>query len=204
MAVVKANYINKRINKRGQGDKSRAKATIRYITHRRDKDGNRITRELFSFDGVLTREQAYRMIDDAPLKGNTFYRIVISPAPAKEDRYHDLDLKSLTIDTILKLEERVGKQVQFAATIHDDHSPHRHVHTLVLVEGKKLTKDDLQALRDKATQRSLAQRRIKDQIREGYRCPRDGLYLRRDRDVLDLTRYRRRERGLGLGLSLFA
>ncbi len=36
MAVVKANYV-----KRGRGEKGRAKATIRYITHRRDRDGKK-------------------------------------------------------------------------------------------------------------------------------------------------------------------
>jgi hypothetical protein len=163
MAVVKANYV-----KRGIGEKGRAKATIRYIMHRHDRDGNRVTRDLFGFDGELTKEQVYRMIEEAPQKGNTFYRIIISPAPRQEDRYRDPDLERLTLDTILKLEERIGKQVQFAATIHDDHSPNRHVHTLVLVEGKRLTKADLQSLRDKATERALSQRRIKDQIWEQH------------------------------------
>jgi hypothetical protein len=260
MAVVKANYV-----KRGKGEKGRAKATIRYITHRRDRDNQTVTRKLFGFDGELTREQAYRMIDEAPQKGNIFYRIVISPAPRQEDRYRDLDLESLTLDTILKLEERIGKQVQFAGAIHDDHSPNRHVHTLVLVQGKRLTREDFQALRETATEHALAQRRIRDQIREqrrrlrlskyrfktktyslrsggrfsapryfsflnpyikpialnlsytcplcgyhqalpyskqGYRCPLDGLYLRRGRDGEGLTRYRHRERGYGLELSL--
>jgi hypothetical protein len=261
MAVVKANFV-----KRGKEEKGRAKATIRYILHRHDRDGNRVTRDLFGFDGELTKEQVYRMIDEAPQKGNIFYRIVISPAPTKEDRYKDLDLESLTISTMFELEERIGKQVQFAATIHDDHSPHRHVHTLVLVQGKTLTKEDLQVLWEKATEHALAQRRLRDRIREqhlsrrlsryhsksftrtrsfrggrartprpfifrnphikpitlnqnytcplcgyhqalpysraGYRCPKDGLYLRIERGLLDLSRSK--ERGYGLELSLSA
>ena len=44
MAVVKANYV-----KRGKGEKGRAKATIRYITHRRDRDGHTVTRALFGY-----------------------------------------------------------------------------------------------------------------------------------------------------------
>jgi hypothetical protein len=259
MAVVKANYV-----KRGKGEKGRAKSTIRYIQHRRDRDGERVSRTLFGYDGELTRQQAYRMIEEAK-KGTLFYRFVLSPDPKREDRYKDLDLSEITIHTMLALEERLGKQVQFVATMHDDHSPHRHVHTLVLVEGKRLTREDFQALRETATEHALVQRRIRDQIREqrrrlslskyrfktktyslrsggrfsapryfsflnpyikpialnlsytcplcgyhqalphskqGYRCPLDGLYLRRGRDGEGLTRYMHRERGYGLELSL--
>jgi hypothetical protein len=159
MAVVKANYV-----KRGKGEKGRAKATIRYIQHRRDRDGERVNRTLFGYDGVLTKEQAYRMIDEAPQKGTIFYRIVLSPAPGREDRYKDLNLSEITIDTMLKLEERLGKQIQFVATLHDDHSPHRHVHSLVLVQ-RKLTREDFQVLRLEATARALSQRRLRDRGR---------------------------------------
>src|SRR5687768_14170020 len=159
MAIVKANYV-----KRGNGERGRAKATIRYITHRRDREGHMVTRELFGYDGALTKEQTYRMIDEAG-RGTIFYRIVLSPAPKQEDRYKDLNLKDLTLDTMLRLEERLGKPVQFVATIHDDHAPHRHVHTLVLVQGKRLTREDFQALRLEATERALSQRRLRDRIR---------------------------------------
>ena len=162
MAIVKANYV-----KRGNGEKGRAKATIRYITHRRDRDSHTVTRALFGYDGALTKEQAYRMIDDAQ-KGTIFYRIVVSPAPKQEDRYKDLDLSEITIHTMLALEERLGKQIQFVAAMHDDHSPHRHVHTLVLVHGVRLTREDFQALRHEATERALFQRRLRDRTR-GHR-----------------------------------
>jgi hypothetical protein len=162
MAIVKANYV-----KRGKGEKGSAKATVRYITHRRDKDGHTVTRVLFGYDGALTKEQAYRMIDDAQ-KGTIFYRIVVSPAPKQEDRYKDLDLSEITIHTMLALEERLGKQIQFVAAMHDDHSPHRHVHTLVLVQGVRLNREDFKALRLEATERALFQRRLRDRTR-GHR-----------------------------------
>ena len=162
MAIVKANYV-----KRGIGEKGRAKATIRYITHRRDRDGHTVTRELFGYDGALTKEQTYKMIDDAQ-KGTLFYRIIVSPAPKQEDRFRDLDLSDITIHTMLALEERLGKQIQFVAAMHDDHSPHRHVHTLVLVQGARLTRDDFQALRHEATEQALSQRRLRDRTR-GHR-----------------------------------
>jgi hypothetical protein len=159
MAIVKSNYV-----KRGKGERDRAKATIRYIQHRRDRDGERVNRTLFGYDGTLTRDQAYQMIDEAQ-KGTLFYRFVLSPDPKREDRYKDLDLSDITIHTMLELEERLGRQVQFCATEHIDHSPHRHVHVLALVGGRRLTREDFQALRHEATERALFQRRLRDRTR---------------------------------------
>jgi DNA-directed RNA polymerase subunit RPC12/RpoP len=156
MAIVKANYV-----KRGKGECSRAKASIRYITHRPAEAGKRITRALFGFDGALSKEQTYRMIDEAR-RGTIFYRIVISPDPKREDRLKDLDLEEITIHTVLALEERLGKQIDFVAALHADHSPHRHVHAFVFVHGRRLNRGDFAALRIAATGRARAQRRARD------------------------------------------
>jgi len=133
--------------------------------HRRDREGNKVTRDLFGFDGFLSKDTAYRMISDAPKKGRYYYRMVISPDPRREDRYKDLDLRTLTRATMLKLEERYGKSIQFVAAIHDDHAPHRHVHALVILNGRRLTRDDFAALRDHARNRALTQRRYMDRVR---------------------------------------
>jgi hypothetical protein len=158
--IVKANYC-----KRDNDARGRAKATVRYITHRRDLEGRKVTRDLFGFDGNLSKQSAYRMIDEAPKKGRYYYRVIVSPDPRREDRYKDLDLRSLTIATMLKLEERYGKSIQFVAAIHDDHASHRHVHALVILNGRKLTRADFASLRDYARNRALTQRRYKDRVR---------------------------------------
>jgi hypothetical protein len=124
-----------------------------------------VTRELFGFDGNLSKQTAYQMIDDAPEKRRYYYRIIISPDPRREDSYRDLDLKTLTLSTMLKLEERYGTQIQFIAAIHDDHAPHRHVHTLVILNGRRLTRADFASLRAHARNRSLTQRRVLDRRR---------------------------------------
>jgi hypothetical protein len=124
-----------------------------------------VTRDLFGFDGSLSTQSAYRMIDEAPKKGRYYYRVILSPAPRREDRYKDLDLRSLTIATMLKLEERYGKSIQFVAAIHDDHAAHRHVHALVILNGRKLTRADFASLRDYARNRALTQRWYKDRVR---------------------------------------
>jgi DNA-directed RNA polymerase subunit RPC12/RpoP len=151
--------------KRGVGDKGRAKATIRYITHWRDRDNQKVTRDLFGFDGFLSKQSVYQMIDEAPAKGAYFYRIILSPDPRREDSYKDLDLRTLTIAAMLRLEERYGKPIQFVAAIHDDHAPHRHVHALVILNGKRLTRADFASLRDYAKKRALTQRRFRDRVR---------------------------------------
>jgi hypothetical protein len=133
--------------------------------HRRDREGNKITRDLFGFDGFVSKETAYRMIDEAPKKGRYYYRVILSPDPRREDSYRDLDLRHLTIATMLKLEERYGKAIQFVAAIHDDHAPHRHVHALVILNGRRLTRADFAALRDHARNRALTQRRYMDRVR---------------------------------------
>jgi hypothetical protein len=151
--------------KRDNTDAARARDNVRYIMHRRDREGSKITRDLFGFDGFVSKEHAYRMIHEAPTKGRYYYRVILSPDPRREDRYKDLDLRHLTIATMLKLEERYGKSIQFVAAIHDDHAPHRHVHALVILNGRRLTSADFAALRDHARNRALVQRRYKDRVR---------------------------------------
>jgi hypothetical protein len=155
MAIVKASYTRKR---------EIAKASIRYMQHRPGKDGAKLTRTLFNSDGLLTRKQAYGVID-AAATGSTFFRFVISPDPAKEDTGNDLFLREITELTMLQLEDRLQKRVQWIATEHSDHAPHRHVHVLAVVTGR-LTTQDLQSLRETATHAALLQRKERDLAQE--------------------------------------
>jgi ribosomal protein S27AE len=152
MAVFKANYTRSR---------GAAKAYIRYITHRPGIDGERTTRELFGADGRLTKLQAYRTIDYGRRK-TVFYRLVVSPDPKGEDGGKDLDLREVTEQTMMQLQDRFGgTNIQFLAAIHADHTSKRHVHILALVPGR-LKKSDLQALRGAATESSRSQRQDRD------------------------------------------
>ena len=172
MAFFKARYV-----KKGKAEHKRAKATIRYITHRPGKDRENIFRQLFGHDGALEKEDAYAAIDQAA-KGTYFYRMIINPDPKKEDTRRDLYLPGITKQTILRLEERldlVGK-IQFFGAVHNDHSPLRHVHLLVLVPGK-LPKDVIADLHQAATDEALSQRQQLDQVREAQRQRAAG-YLR--------------------------
>ena len=90
MAIVKARYV------RG---KSRIKAHLRYITHRRGMEGERITRPLFGKDGALSKQHIYGMID-ATRPGAIFQKFVINFHPVKEDTRKDLNLWEITRKTL--------------------------------------------------------------------------------------------------------
>jgi ribosomal protein S27AE len=155
-----------------------AKRTVRYIVHRRDRDEKRITRDLFGQDGKTEKPEVYRAIDRAP-RGTRFYRFVISPAPKREDTRRDLNLRELTENTMLVLQEKFAKQgLQFFAAAHNDHTDKRHVHLLVMMRGW-IGKEDLKALRETATAEAAAQRkeldrgqaRVQAQQRQAVRTP---------------------------------
>ena len=149
MAVVKTNYIQAK----RAGSKAAIKETVDYIAHRENKEGEKVTRRLFGHDGEMGKEQAHQMIDEA---GDDiyFYRIMISPDPKNEDEEKNLDLWTLTQRTIVKLEERLGTQLQFVATEHNDQTDIRHIHSIVLIPGR-LNRPELHVLRQAATDAAL-------------------------------------------------
>jgi hypothetical protein len=158
MAIVKANYV-----KRDKKQKHRAKATIRYMEHRPGKEGRKTQRALFGSDGVMDRQEAYTLIDDAK-KGSIFFRFVLSPDAAEEDTRRDLDLRALTEETISVLTAKFQlkqKVVQWVAVVHADHTPKRHVHILAVVPGR-LDVPDLTRMTTAATTASAEQRKELD------------------------------------------
>ena len=154
MAIVKASYTR---------SPAGAKASIRYMVHRPGLDGERITRKLQGYDGVLKKLQAYQMIDEAG-EGTYFYRLIVNFDKDTEDAKRDLYLGEIIEKTMLHLEDRFQKQLQFVATEHDDHTPLRHVHMLALLPGK-LNVQDLAALRGIATEAARFQRQERDLAR---------------------------------------
>ena len=151
MAVVKATYTKSR---------GGAKASIRYIATRPGRNGEKITRQLFGHDGALSLAQAYGMVDEAT-KGTNFFRLVLSPDPTQEDRLKDMDMWEFARQTVVQLEGRLKKEIQFVAAEHNDHTPIRHVHVIALLPGK-LNVADLEALRMVGTQAALFQRQERD------------------------------------------
>ena len=159
MAIVKASYTR---------SPEGAKAAIRYIAHRPPQETERISRQLWTKDGPLEKSEAYHLIDQAP-PGSFFYRLAMSPDPIREDSPRDLYLRSVTEATMEEMAERTGELVAWVATTHADHAPHRHVHVVAVVEGR-LSREDLRALTDRATQECREQRLERDAVREAQRA----------------------------------
>jgi hypothetical protein len=155
VAIVKSNYV-----KKGKGEREVAKANIRYMEHRRGRDGQKMNRTLFSVQGAIGRHEAYRMIDTAG-KGSYFYRLVLSPDPVIEDIKQDLYLREITMSMFSQLEERLNTPLAWVAAIHNDHTAIRHVHMLAVVPTR-LSRQDCQALIQTTTEAALSQRRQRD------------------------------------------
>lgn len=168
MAIVKVTYTRSR---------PKIKANLRYIAHRPGREGEKISRLLFDLHGIIDKDQAYHLIDETT-RGRVYFKVILSPDPKREDRLKDLDLQHITRKTILKLQEQLGRPVQFFATIHDDHAPHRHVHGIMMMQGK-LSREDFKLLRNTATQEAKFQRRTLDVTRENLK------YLVRNRGHRD-------------------
>jgi hypothetical protein len=156
MAIVKITSFTR--------SRGAAKASVRYITHRPGNDGRVASRPLYTFDGEVSKLDAYQMIDEAK-KGSVFFRIVISPDAKQEDTRQDLYLWQITEQTMLTLEERLKIQIPFVAAEHDDHTGNRHVHLLAFAKAR-IEKQDLKALRDAATDAALVQRQERNLARE--------------------------------------
>jgi ribosomal protein S27AE len=134
-----------------------AKKSIRYITHRRDRDGKRVTRALFGKDGGSNKREAYEAIDKAP-RNMRFFRMMISPDPKTEDTLKDLDLREITEQTMLALQKKFPRQhITYFAALHPDHTDKRHVHLVALIWGR-IPKKHLAMLRKTATAAARAQR----------------------------------------------
>jgi hypothetical protein len=161
MAIVKAKYV------RG---KTRIKAHLRYITHRRGLDVGRITRPLFGRDGPLSKLKIYEMID-AVRRGAIFHKFVFNFHPVKEDTRKDLNLWDITRKTLEHIKTQFGDSVSFVATIHDDHTLLRHVHGFFIVEGK-LPKEEfakIKGLWKIASAEAWSQRMRLDRMRKSQR-----------------------------------
>lgn len=147
MAILKASYTT---NPDG------AKASIRYIPHRPNDTGTRVFRQLFGTDGAMSRDEAYTPIDQAG-KRTVFFRFVISPDPQAEDTRRDLHLRLVTEETLSNLARQLDAPVGWVGAVHDDHSPHRHVHVVAVVQGR-LERGDLHVMREQATHVCARQR----------------------------------------------
>ena len=173
MAIVKASYTRSR---------SKIKATLRYIIHRPGREGEKLTRVLFGHDGEeMSKADAYQLIDAQ--KGLTYFHLKLNFHPKQEDKRKDLNLQDITNRTCATLEKQLQRSIRFLAVEHNDHSPLRHIHAIVLVKlkrGERVTWQDWKVCRDAATEYALFERRALDAVRRAQQERRlRTLYRRR-------------------------
>jgi hypothetical protein len=174
MAVVKAKYV-----KRDKQAPRGAKDYIQYFEQRPGKNRQKIARTLFGAEGKMTKQEACRLIDQAK-KGSVFYKIIINFDAKREDTKRDLHIREITEKTMQHLQDLLKKQIDWVATIHDDHTPLRHVHLLAVVD-RILNTEQLQTLRTTATTAALFQRQQLD-LAQGLTIPKQqSIKTRHDR-----------------------
>jgi hypothetical protein len=120
----------------------------------------------------MERLDAYEMLD-ASEKGSIFFHFMISPDQPTEDTRKDLDLRALTKQTMLALQERIQASVPYAAAIHDDHTELRHVH-LVACLTRRLGVNHFQTMREAASENAQQQRLERDMAREPQQQQQEG------------------------------
>ena len=160
MAVVRANYV-----KKGKSERKVAKANIRYIQERPGRDKEKLTRPLFDNSGFIGKHEVYQFIDTEAKNGRFFYRLKLSPDPAKEDTKRDLHMQKLTRSLMRSLEKRLKTTIPWAGAVHDDHTDIRHIHILTAIP-RRLKNYELEALIREATFYSREQRRELDLKKE--------------------------------------
>ena len=157
MAIVKASFTRSR---------AKIKATLRYIIHRPGGKGRNSPVCYSDMTEEMSKEDAYQLIDAQ--KGMTYFHLKLNFHPKREDRRKDLNLQDITKQTIATLEKRLQRPIRFLAVEHNDHSPLRHIHAIVLVKlnrGERVTWQDWKACRDTATASALLERRALDAVR---------------------------------------
>ena len=157
MAIVKASFTRSGEN---------IKKTLYYIVHRPGREGEKLTRELFGHTAEsIRKEDAYRFINAGG--GMTYFHLKINFHPKQEDTRKDLNLRDITRQTISALEERLQRTIPFLAVEHNDHTPLRHVHAIILVKlrrGERIGIEDWQGCTEKATEQAALQRRALDAV----------------------------------------
>jgi hypothetical protein len=182
MAIVKVKYTK---------DPIAIKEFLRYVVHRPGKDRERMSRELFDAFDTTTKARTYKHIDAT--KHPLYFKFILNFDGSKEDTYKDLDLQLITRKTLDQMQRFIRRDMPFAAAIHDDHTPLRHVIAIGMVEGR-IAKADFQQLKTlwlTATDEARRQRLSRDRVREHPRVK----YLTQARMLSQPEFARRRDRG---------
>jgi hypothetical protein len=154
-SIIRANYRTA-----ASGGLTVVLGSISYYAHRRDRDGQQMSRDGFSRDATGLDAVAMR---DAirQAEGDYYYRVLLSPGAAQDT---NVNLQTWTRDSLLALEKEHG-EFTYVAIEHRDQTDYAHVH-VVMVLDKKLEKEDLEDLREYSAEIFETRREVVEPSRE--------------------------------------
>jgi type IV secretory pathway VirD2 relaxase len=120
-------------------DRDTARAALRYYQMRPRGEGEP-PRSLFTREGTVSRDEAYRMLDEHQARGYLVHRLMFSPA---DDEQPD-DLCNLTRHVLRELEKERGVTLHWVGVEHHN-TNHPHVH--VVLSGGTETRDGRREVR---------------------------------------------------------
>ncbi len=107
-----------------------ARAGLRYYQMRPRGEGEP-PRQLFTREGAVSREAAYRLLDTRQAARFLAHRLMLSPAPGEEPA----DFRAFTRQVMGELEKQQGLNLHWVAVEHH-HTEHSHVHVLLCGGGE--------------------------------------------------------------------
>ena len=108
-----------------------ARAGLRYYQMRPRGEGEP-PRQLFTQEGTVSREAAYRLLDTRQADRFLAHRLVLSPAPGEEPA----DFRAFTRQVMGELEKQQGLNLHWVAVEHH-HTEHPHVHVVLCGGGEE-------------------------------------------------------------------
>jgi len=118
----------------------RLEAHLKYIQYRAGEEGEGPRTVFGETEDTLALREAHEMILDQGRDGLRFHKIVISPAESERVG----DWQAFTRQVMDDLERRVGLQLTWCATVHEN-TDHPHVHIVLAGDGERADGQVMQA-----------------------------------------------------------
>lgn len=154
-SVVKTSYTK---------SASEAKASVRYMQHRENDQGEHTARQLFGKEGELSRREAYERLDRAAeAEGRTyFYRLVLNPGEGHADLSEE-GRQAWAAQVMGRIEDQGVKVRDWVAVSHTDQGEHDHLHVLAAT-SRTLQKSELADLRTYSREAYDHQREMQQEL----------------------------------------
>ncbi len=118
--------------RRFQKQRGRAMGSIRYY-QMRERGADEPPRQLFTKDGTVSRERAYRMMQEYQGRNFIVHRMALSPGEGRDAE----DLRELTRHVMGELQDFKRQELHWVAVEHHN-TEHAHVHIVLFGGGRQM------------------------------------------------------------------